>query len=78
MLLCPDKHPGHCHSQGVLCPLSANPGKEDLGFASGELQPVMKESEKKVLRPSKRSFRIFMTKYVCIHTNKHTYTHIYR
>ena len=51
-----------------------NPEKEDLGFASGELRPVIEKNlKKKVLWPSKHSFRFFHDK-ICIYT--HTHTHI--
>ena len=53
-----------------------NPEKEELGFASGELQPVIEKNlKKKILWPSKYSFRFFHDKYVCIHTHTHTHTH---
>ena len=54
-----------------------NPEKEDLGFASGELQPVIEKNlKKKLLWPSERSFRFFHDK-ICVYAQTHPYTHIY-
>lgn len=80
MLLCPDGvHPPLPLPGCAVVHCQPNPGKEDLGFASGELQPVIEKNLEKEGVPSKTFIQDFpCIKYVCIHTNSllvvYTYT----
>lgn len=54
-----------------------NPEKEDLGFASGELQPVIEKNlKKKLLWPSERFGQVFSWQNMCVYTDTPIYTYI--
>lgn len=78
MLLCPDKHLGHCHSQGVLCPLSAESRKGGSGLCLWGIKACnRKESEKKGIMAVKTFIQDFPRQNMCVYTQTNTRIHIY-